>query len=138
MLSTAYEADELRKQPKAHLLQSYTEEGWLERVPSDLREIISLQQFAVRYLSHTISRTTASHSVSPFDKTCCNARRTSLFLTNRYRVSTSSMCHVAERRKMPLYSGPLRVGYVQQCHLCSSSASFIFYLDESHSKYIAG
>ena len=52
MLPTAYEADELRKRLKAHLLSSYTEMEWRARVPSDLREIISLQQFAERYLSH--------------------------------------------------------------------------------------
>jgi hypothetical protein len=52
MLPTAYEADELRRKLKAHLLSSYTEMEWRQRVPSDLREVMSLQQFAERYLSH--------------------------------------------------------------------------------------
>ena len=55
MLPTAYEADELRKRLKAHLLSSYTEMEWRERVPSDIREIVSLQQFAERYLSHGVT-----------------------------------------------------------------------------------
>ena len=51
MLPTADEADELRKQLKVHLLLSCTEDEWCERVPSDLREILSVEQFVERYLS---------------------------------------------------------------------------------------
>jgi hypothetical protein len=52
MLSTWYEADELRQQLRAHVLSYYTDEQWSARVPGHMREIYNRQRFAEMYLAH--------------------------------------------------------------------------------------
>jgi len=51
MLPTAYEADELRAAVKHQLLSHYTDDEWERRVPAHMRDVVTRQQFADRYLT---------------------------------------------------------------------------------------
>ncbi len=53
MLPLATEADDLRRQLRAHLLSSYTDDEWIERVPVHMRDTLTRQRFAERYLTES-------------------------------------------------------------------------------------
>ena len=51
MLPTWWEADDLRQQLCTHLVMTYTDRTWSERVPPQLGENLSVSTFAERFLS---------------------------------------------------------------------------------------
>ena len=53
MLPLATEADDLRRQLRAHLLSSYTDDEWTKRVPAHMRDTLARQRFAERYLTQS-------------------------------------------------------------------------------------
>ena len=143
MLPTSYEADELRRKLKAHLLQFYTEEEWRERVPSDLREIISLQQFAERYLSDDTTHL-------PHDSIALwqdlRQRSTDVFILNKSPQGEhveKIPCRGTARDAVVLLFTWHGVGHYELVTynnvIClPRNHSFILHLDELHRRYIAG
>ena len=143
MLPTAYEADELRKQLKAHLLASYTEEEWRDRVPWDLREIISLQQFAERYLSR--DTTNLPHdSIALWQDV--RQRQTDVFILNQSpqgKHVEKIPCRGTARDAVVLLFKWRGVGHYELVTynnvIClPRQHAFILHLDELHGKYVGG
>ena len=143
MLPTAYEADELRKLLKGHLLRSYTEDEWRERVPCDLREIISLQQFAERYLSHNTAHLPHDSIVLWQD---VRQRQTDVFILNKTPQGEhveKVPCRKTAHDAVVLLFTWRGVGHYELvtynnviCLPCQHP--FILHLDELHGEYISG
>jgi hypothetical protein len=143
MLPTAYEADELRKRLKAHLLSSYTEMEWRERVPSNLREIISSQQFAERYLSHNTAHL-PHDSIALWQDML--ERKTDVFILNKSPQGEhveQVPCRGTARDAVVLLFTWQGVGHYELITYNSVISlprhhPFILHLDELHAKYISG
>ena len=143
MLPTAYEADELRKRLKAHLLSSYTELEWRERVPSDVREIVSLQQFAERYLSHGVTH--LPHDSIALWQDMVD-RKADVFILNKSPQGEHVErvpCRGTAREAVVLLFTWQEVGHYELVTYNNVIAlprqhPFILYLDELHGNYMRG